>query len=82
MAPYVMVNSFPSAVRFTGASFSYNLAWAVFGGLTSGRTVQRGLDDELKGSLCDVRRRTHHFRFSDLEFTGDAPGHHCRDTRL
>ncbi|WP_426434518.1 MFS transporter [Bradyrhizobium genosp. P] len=32
--PYVMVESFPSAVRFTGVSFSYNLAWAVFGGLT------------------------------------------------
>ena len=32
--PYVMVDSFPSAVRFTGVSFSYNLAWAIFGGLT------------------------------------------------
>lgn len=32
--PYVMVNAFPAAVRFSGLSFSYNLAYAVFGGLT------------------------------------------------
>jgi hypothetical protein len=32
--PYVMVDSFPSAVRFTGVSLSYNLAWVIFGGLT------------------------------------------------
>lgn len=32
--PYVMINAFPAAVRFTGLSFSYNMAYAVFGGLT------------------------------------------------
>ncbi|WP_213877986.1 MFS transporter [Pseudomonas sp. dw_358] len=32
--PYVMVTAFPPVVRFTGLSFSYNLAYAVFGGLT------------------------------------------------
>jgi predicted MFS family arabinose efflux permease len=32
--PYVMVKSFPPAVRFSGISFSYNVAYAVFGGLT------------------------------------------------
>ncbi len=32
--PYVLVKSFPAAVRFTGVSFSYNLSYAVFGGLT------------------------------------------------
>lgn len=32
--PYVMVQSFPAAVRFSGLSFSYNMAYAVFGGLT------------------------------------------------
>lgn len=32
--PYVMVNAFPPAIRFTGLSFSYNLAYAIFGGLT------------------------------------------------
>jgi MFS family permease len=32
--PYVMVRSFPSQVRFTGVSFAYNSAYAVFGGLT------------------------------------------------
>ncbi len=32
--PYVMVNAFPPVVRFTGLSFSYNLAYAIFGGLT------------------------------------------------
>lgn len=31
---YVMVRSFPATVRFSGLSFSYNLAYAVFGGLT------------------------------------------------
>jgi type IV secretory pathway VirD2 relaxase len=44
-----------------------------------GRLVQRGLDDELKGSayaiIEGVDGRTHHLRFSDLEMTGDArPG--------
>ncbi|MDQ0471176.1 MFS transporter [Labrys wisconsinensis] len=32
--PFVMVRAFPAAVRFTGVSFSYNVAYAVFGGLT------------------------------------------------
>jgi hypothetical protein len=29
-----MVRVFPAAVRFTGVSFSYNVAYAVFGGVT------------------------------------------------
>jgi len=32
--PYVLVRAFPAEVRFTGISFSYNLSYAVFGGLT------------------------------------------------
>lgn len=32
--PYVMVRAFPPVVRFSGLSFSYNLAYAIFGGLT------------------------------------------------
>jgi len=32
--PYVLVRAFPPAVRFSGLSFSYNVAYAVFGGLT------------------------------------------------
>lgn len=32
--PYVMVRAFPAEVRFTGVSFSYNLSYAIFGGLT------------------------------------------------
>jgi MFS family permease len=32
--PTVMVRSFPAPVRFSGLSFSYNLAYAVFGGFT------------------------------------------------
>ena len=32
--PYVMVNAFPAVVRFTGLSFSYNVAYAIFDGLT------------------------------------------------
>ena len=44
-----------------------------------GKLVERGLDDELKGSayavIAGVDGRTHHLRFSDLEMTGDAaPG--------
>lgn len=42
-----------------------------------GRLVQRGLDDELKGTayaiIAGVDGRTHHLRFGDLEITGDAP---------
>ena len=32
--PRVMVTAFPPAVRFSGLSFSYNMAYAIFGGLT------------------------------------------------
>ncbi|WP_459714638.1 MFS transporter [Paraburkholderia sp. 2C] len=32
--PVAMVNAFPATVRFSGISFSYNIAYAVFGGLT------------------------------------------------
>jgi len=32
--PYVLVNAFPAQVRFSGLSFSYNLSYAIFGGLT------------------------------------------------
>ncbi|OTA21440.1 alpha-ketoglutarate permease [Xenorhabdus beddingii] len=32
--PFVMVNSYPPEIRFSGISFSYNLAYAIFGGLT------------------------------------------------
>jgi hypothetical protein len=32
--PLVMVRAFPPVVRFSGISFSYNVAYAVFGGLT------------------------------------------------
>jgi MFS family permease len=34
VVPYVMVNAFPPRIRFTGVSFSYNIAYAIFGGLT------------------------------------------------
>ncbi|WP_448653670.1 MFS transporter [Pseudomonas fluorescens] len=33
-APFVMVTGFPAAIRFSGLSFSYNLAYAVLGGLS------------------------------------------------
>lgn len=32
--PFVLVRAFPAEVRFTGISFSYNLSYAIFGGLT------------------------------------------------
>ncbi|UXZ35137.1 MFS transporter [Cupriavidus gilardii] len=32
--PFVLVNAFPAHVRFSGLSFSYNLSYAIFGGLT------------------------------------------------
>lgn len=32
--PVAMVNAFPPAVRFSGISFSYNIAYAIFGGVT------------------------------------------------
>ncbi len=34
VVPAMMVVAFPPAVRFSGLSFSYNIAYAVFGGLT------------------------------------------------
>ncbi|MFL6414836.1 MAG: MFS transporter [Bryobacteraceae bacterium] len=34
LTPLIMVRSFPPAVRFTGVAFSYNVSYAVFGGLT------------------------------------------------
>lgn len=34
VVPGVAVRAFPAAVRFSGLSFSYNVAYAVFGGLT------------------------------------------------
>jgi MFS family permease len=34
VVPGVAVQTFPAAVRFSGLSFSYNVAYAVFGGLT------------------------------------------------
>ena len=32
--PCVLVQAFPAQVRFSGLSFSYNLSYAIFGGLT------------------------------------------------
>jgi MFS family permease len=34
LTPLMMVRAFPAAIRFSGVSFSYNLAYALFGGLT------------------------------------------------
>jgi len=34
VVPVLMVEAFPPAVRFSGLSFSYNIAYALFGGLT------------------------------------------------
>ncbi|GAA4490265.1 MFS transporter [Gluconacetobacter tumulicola] len=34
LVPIAMVRAFPPAIRFSGLSFSYNLSYAVFGGLT------------------------------------------------
>ncbi|MFS2222930.1 MFS transporter [Pantoea sp. B65] len=34
VVPFVMVHAFPAEVRFSGISFSYNVAYAIFGGLT------------------------------------------------
>ncbi len=34
LTPIVMVRAFPAAVRFSGFSFSYNVAFALFGGVT------------------------------------------------
>lgn len=32
--PFVLVRAFPAEVRFSGISFSYNVSYAIFGGLT------------------------------------------------
>ncbi|HEY0792656.1 MAG TPA: hypothetical protein VGD78_16455, partial [Chthoniobacterales bacterium] len=34
VVPCIMIALFPPAIRFSGISFSYNLAYAIFGGLT------------------------------------------------
>jgi MFS family permease len=34
VVPYVMIALFPAKIRYSGISFSYNIAYAIFGGLT------------------------------------------------
>jgi MFS family permease len=34
LTPVLIVRSFPPAIRFSGVSFSYNIAYAIFGGIT------------------------------------------------
>jgi len=34
VVPYILVRAFPPKIRFSGLSFSYNVAYAIFGGLT------------------------------------------------
>ncbi|SJL82925.1 MFS transporter [Vibrio palustris] len=34
VVPAIAVKSFPAAIRFSGLSFSYNVAYAIFGGMT------------------------------------------------
>lgn len=34
LTPIMMIYAFPASIRFSGVSFSYNLAYALFGGLT------------------------------------------------
>ena len=34
LTPIMMIRAFPASVRFSGVSFSYNLAYALFGGVT------------------------------------------------
>jgi sugar phosphate permease len=34
VVPYLMVHAFPAETRFTGVSFSYNVSYAIFGGVT------------------------------------------------
>src|SRR5258708_40186050 len=34
LAPIMMIHAFPTSIRFSGVSFSYNIAYALFGGLT------------------------------------------------
>ena len=34
VVPFILVRAFPAKIRFSGLSFSYNVAYAIFGGLT------------------------------------------------
>jgi MFS family permease len=34
VVPYIMIEAFPPRIRFTGVSFSYNIGYAIFGGIT------------------------------------------------
>jgi hypothetical protein len=34
LTPIMMIHAFPTLIRFSGVSFSYNFAYALFGGLT------------------------------------------------
>jgi len=34
VAPITMIHAFPASIRFSGVSFSYNVGYAVFSGLT------------------------------------------------
>jgi hypothetical protein len=36
LTPITMIHLFPASIRFSGVSFCYNLAYALFGGLTPG----------------------------------------------
>ena len=60
-----MVTAFPPAVRFSGLSFSYNVAYAVFGGLTPpliGALVQ-ALRPAGAGALRGIHRPDRHARW-------------------
>lgn len=51
--PYVMVRAFPAEVRFTGISFSYNLSYAIFGGLTPiAVTMLMGVSPMAPAGMC------------------------------
>jgi MFS family permease len=58
VVPTILVRSFPPAIRFSGISVSYNIAYAVFGGLTPvviTLMIQDGLPDApalYVGLLC------------------------------
>ncbi len=48
-----MVRAFPAEVRFTGISFSYNLSYAIFGGLTPiAVTMLMGVSPMAPASVC------------------------------
>lgn len=34
LTPIIGIRAFPPAIRFSGLSFAYNIAYAIFGGLT------------------------------------------------